>query len=177
VNWFSKQSAVMLAFLFVWYVIPKGPWTVVDAFGPSLFISDYTIDHKAWGVTSQFHTFVSHYLSAFLQVIRLMVLATRLIAVLNAGSWLTCYSFINPRLCFDSLSKPGNSLLRSESEFLLVDSLYTEDTETGKSQAAWSASSPELIWILGEINAETRLWNHSQSVNLSVGSERFLVVT
>jgi hypothetical protein len=36
-------------------------------------------------------------------------------------------------------------------------------------QAALSASSSELIWILGEINSEAKLWNRSQSVNLWPG--------
>jgi hypothetical protein len=35
-NWFSKQSASTLAFSFGWYVIPKGPWSGLGAFGPSL---------------------------------------------------------------------------------------------------------------------------------------------
>jgi hypothetical protein len=35
VNWFYKQSAITLAFLFGWYGIPTGPGTVVGAFGLS----------------------------------------------------------------------------------------------------------------------------------------------
>jgi hypothetical protein len=35
---------------------------------------------------------------------------------------------------------------------LHVDSLYAEAIEAVKSWAALSVSSPELIWILGEIN-------------------------
>jgi hypothetical protein len=30
-NWFCKQYAIALAFLFWWYVIPKASWTTVDA--------------------------------------------------------------------------------------------------------------------------------------------------
>ena len=47
------------------------------------------------------------------------------------------------------------SLSRSESVILLVDSLYAEAIEAVKSRAALSASSSELIWILGEISFET----------------------
>jgi hypothetical protein len=35
VNWFSKQSAITLAFSFEWFVILKGKWIAVAAFGPS----------------------------------------------------------------------------------------------------------------------------------------------
>jgi hypothetical protein len=80
VNWFSKQSAITLvfSFWFVWYVILKGPWITVGAFGPSLFIRDFVIRHRAWGVTSHCPTFVSHRSSAFLRVICLMVLEIQL---------------------------------------------------------------------------------------------------
>jgi hypothetical protein len=81
------------------FVIPKGPWTVVCAFGPFLFISDYATGHRAWGVISQFPTSVSHHSSAFLRVLRLMVLTTQLSAVLHAGSWVTSHSFLNLHLC------------------------------------------------------------------------------
>jgi hypothetical protein len=79
----------------------------------------------------------------------LMVLATQLNADLYAGSWVTCHSLLNLRLCF-RLSRPGRSLLRFKSVILLVDSLYTKAIEAVKSQAALSASSPELVWIRGE---------------------------
>jgi hypothetical protein len=36
---------------------------------------------------------------------------------------------------------------------------------------------PELILILGDIKFEAELWNHSQSVNFSIGCESFLVLT
>jgi hypothetical protein len=91
--WFSRSGDV----------IPKFPWTAVGTFGQSLFISDFAIDHRAWGVTSQFPTFVSHRSSAFLRVIRLMVSATQLTAVLHAGSPVTCHNFLNIRLCFNTL--------------------------------------------------------------------------
>jgi hypothetical protein len=49
----------------------------------------------------------------------------------------------------------------SESVTLLVVSLYAEGTESVKSRAALSASTPELISILGDINSEAGLWNWS----------------
>jgi hypothetical protein len=67
-------------------------------------------------------------------------------------------------------------LLRSESVILLVDCLYAEAIKAVKSQAALLASSSELIWILGETNLEAKLQNRSQSVNLSTGFERFIVL-
>jgi hypothetical protein len=176
VNWFSKLSAVMLAFSFRWYVVSNGPCTVVGAFGSSSFKSDYAIGHRPWSVTSQFHTFVSHHLNAFLRVIHLIVLVTQLTAVLHAGSWVTCCSFLNLHLCFSRLTRPGRYLLRSESVILHLDSLYAEAIEAVKSLTTLSASSPKLIWILDEFNSEARLWNRSQSVNLSAGSKRFLVL-
>jgi hypothetical protein len=108
-------------------------------------------------VTAQFPSFASHHLTAFLWFVHLMVLVTQLTAVLHAGSRVTCYSFLNLCLCFSRLSRPGVSLLRSESVILHVDSLYVEAIEAVKSWAALSDSSPKLIWILGEINSEARL--------------------
>jgi hypothetical protein len=87
----------------------------------------------------------------------------------------TCHSFLNFHLHFSRLSRQRRSLLRSESVILLVDSLYAEAIDAVKLWAPLSASSPKLIWILGEINSEARLWNYSQSVNFSTGSKRFLV--
>jgi hypothetical protein len=70
--------------------------------------------------------------------------------------WIPTYlpQFSYLRLRFSRLSRPGRSLLRSERVIFLVDSLYAEAIETVKSQAALSASSHELIWILCEINSE-----------------------
>jgi hypothetical protein len=45
----------------------------------------------------------------------------------------------------------------SRSVTLLVDSLYDEAVEAVKSRAALSASTPDLISLLGEINSEARL--------------------
>jgi hypothetical protein len=56
VNWFSKESAIVLAFSFMWYIIPKGPWIAVSAFDPFRFLNDFTLGHRSWGVTSQFPT-------------------------------------------------------------------------------------------------------------------------
>jgi hypothetical protein len=101
VNWFSKQSAIALAFSFGWYVIPEGPRIAVGAFGQFIFIRDFAIGHRAWGVASQFPNFVPHRFHAFLQIIRLMVLATKLTAVLHAGSWVACCRFLNLLSCLD----------------------------------------------------------------------------
>jgi hypothetical protein len=38
VNWYSKKSAVEVAFSSGWDLRAKGPWIAVGAFGPSLFI-------------------------------------------------------------------------------------------------------------------------------------------
>jgi hypothetical protein len=45
----------------------------------------------------------------------------------------------------------------SESLTLLVENLYAEATEAVKSRAALSASTPELLSILGDIISEARL--------------------
>jgi hypothetical protein len=45
----------------------------------------------------------------------------------------------------------------SESVTLLVDNLYAEAIEALKSRAALSASTLELILILGDINSQARL--------------------
>jgi hypothetical protein len=151
VNWFSRQSAITLAFSFRWYVILRGPGTAVGTFGPSLFISDFIAGHRAWGVTSQFPMFVSPHSNGLLQVIRLMIFATQLSAILNAESQVTCHGFLNLHWCFSKLSIQGISLLKSESVIFLVDSLYTECIEAVKSRDALFSSSSELISILGEI--------------------------
>jgi hypothetical protein len=110
VKWVSKQSAITLAFSFGWCVIPKGPWTVVGAFGPSLFIGDFAISHKLrYDLTVPFS---SYRLCAFLRVIRLMVSATQLTAALHAGSRVTYHSFLNLLLCFSRPSRPGGRRVR-----------------------------------------------------------------
>jgi hypothetical protein len=90
-------------------------------------------------------------------VIRLIAFVSRLTATLHAGSLVSCHNFLSLCLCFNNRSRPGQSLFISESVTLLVDSLYAEAIEVVKSGAALSASTPELISILGEINSETRL--------------------
>jgi hypothetical protein len=82
---------------------------------------------------------------------------TRLTAALHAISLVSCHNFLSLCLCFSKWSSPGRSFFMSESVTLLVDSLYAEAIETVKSRAALSASNPELISILGEINSEARL--------------------
>lgn len=86
VIWFSEQSAIVLAFSVGWCVIPIRLQTAVDVFGPSLFMSNFSIGHRTWVVTSQFPTFVPHCTSASLWVIPLMVLTTKLSVALHAGS-------------------------------------------------------------------------------------------
>jgi hypothetical protein len=108
-------------------------------------------------MTSHFPNFISHLSSAFLGVILLMVFVTQLSSVLHAGSRVICHCFHNLRLCFSRLSGQGRTLLKSESVIWFVDNLYAEAIEAVKSRTALSASSPDLIWILGEINSQARL--------------------
>jgi hypothetical protein len=49
------------------------------------------------------------------------------------------------------------TLFRVESLILLVDSLYAEAIDAVMSRAPLSASSPELISILGDIKSDARL--------------------
>jgi hypothetical protein len=86
VKWFSKQSAIMLAFSFGCYNVPKGPWTTGWCLWSIPFHKWFHISHRAQGVTSQFPTFISYRSTSFLQEIRLMVLATQLNAVLDPRS-------------------------------------------------------------------------------------------
>jgi hypothetical protein len=66
VKQFSERSEIALAFSIGWYLRPKGPFTVVRLFGPFLFLRDFTIGHKAWGLTSQFSIFPPNHSSSFL---------------------------------------------------------------------------------------------------------------
>jgi hypothetical protein len=52
VNWFSKQSSIMVDFTRGWYLRTKGSWIAIGAFDPSLLMKDFAIGHIAWGVTS-----------------------------------------------------------------------------------------------------------------------------
>jgi hypothetical protein len=94
---------------------------------------------------SQFPTLVSHRSSAFLRVISFMVLETQLSVVLHAGSQVICHSFLNFRLRFRKISRPGIYLLMSESVILLVASLYAESMEAVKSRTALSAFYSDSI--------------------------------
>jgi hypothetical protein len=58
VNWFSKQSAIVLAFSDGWNLRPQGPWMAVGALGPSLFRRDFAMGRIARGVTSVLPIFV-----------------------------------------------------------------------------------------------------------------------
>jgi hypothetical protein len=81
---------------------------------------------------------------------RRIAFETRLTAVLHPGSLVSCHSFLILFLYVNSRSKPGRSLFKSVKVILLVDSLYAEAIEAVKARAALSASTPELIWILGD---------------------------
>jgi hypothetical protein len=166
VNWFSKQSAIALAFSDGWNLRPEGPWIAVGVLGPSLFQRDLAMGQIAWGVTSVLPVFVSHRSSVFFGVTRLIEFVTQLTAVLHAGSLVSCRNCFSVRLCFNSQSRQGVSLFMSDSVTLLIASLCAKVTEAVKSRATLSASTHELISILGDINSEARLWNWSQSLNL-----------
>jgi hypothetical protein len=76
----SKQSATNLAFR-TCDIIPRGPWIAVAPtaiHGPSLFISDFTIDHKSLRYDLTVPCFCFHRSSAFLGVICLKFLVTQL---------------------------------------------------------------------------------------------------
>jgi hypothetical protein len=120
--------------------------------------------------------FVSHGSTAVIRVTRPIVFGTQSTVGLHAGSLVSCHNFLNPYF-FNKRSKPGRSLFRSERVILLVANLYAEAIEAVKSRAALSASSPELISVLAYTEAEASLWNFSQYVNFSAGSERSLVLT
>jgi hypothetical protein len=124
-----------------------------------------------------FPIFVSHRWSAHLWVTRLIAFETQLTAVLHAGSLVSYHKFLSHCLYFNNRSKPGRSLLICKSVILFVDSLYAEAIEAAKSRAVLSASTAELILILGDMNSEVRLWNRYQSVNFWTCSESFLILT
>jgi hypothetical protein len=78
-------------------------------------------------------------------------------AFLHPGSLVSCHNFLFLFSFFNSRSKPGRSLFNSDKVILLVDSLYAEAIEAVKALAALSASAPELISILGDIQFEASL--------------------
>jgi hypothetical protein len=96
------------------------------------FISDFAIALRAWGVTSQFSTSVSHRYSFFLPVIRLMALVTQLTAVLHAESQVTCHSFLKLCSCFSLISRPGRSLFRSDIVILPICRSYRGSKVAGR---------------------------------------------
>jgi hypothetical protein len=128
-------------------------------------------------VTSELPVLFSHRSSAFLRVIRLIDFVTQLTAVLHAGSLASTHNFLSLCLCYINRSKAWSSLFMFESVTLLVGHLYAETIEAVEWRAALSASTPDLILSWGDINSEARLWNRSQSVNFSTGSENFLILT
>jgi hypothetical protein len=103
--------------------------------------------HIALGVTSMIPIFVSHRSSALLRDIRLIDFETQLTAVLHAGFLGSCHNFLSLCFCFNNRSRPGTSLLMSESVILLVDNRYAEAVEAVNSHAALLAPTSELISI------------------------------
>jgi hypothetical protein len=87
---------------------------------------------------------------------RLIALETRLTAVLHPGSLVSCHSFLILFLYFNSRSGPGRSLFNLVNVLLLIVSLYAEAIGAVKARAALSASTSELILILGDIKFEAR---------------------
>jgi hypothetical protein len=85
-----------------------------------------------------FAIFVSHRSSAFLRINRLIDFVTQLTVVLRVGSLVSCHNFLSLFFSFNSGSKPGRSVLTSESVTFLVDNLYAKAVEAG----------------LGDINSE-----------------------
>jgi hypothetical protein len=118
VNWFSKQSAITLAFSDEWNLRPEGPRIAVGALGPSLFRRGIAMGHIAWGVISELPNFVSHRSSHSSDWFRDPVNC-------NFTCWIlvSCHNFLVLCLCFIIWSEPGRSLFMSESVILLVDNL------------------------------------------------------
>jgi hypothetical protein len=108
-------------------------------------------------VPLQFPNFLSHRSSGFLRVIRLMILATQLTALLHTGSRVTCPSFLKLCLRFGRLSRQGRVSLRIEGVIFLVGNPYAEAVEAVSRGPLNRFLPPELISILGEINSEARL--------------------
>jgi hypothetical protein len=86
-----------------------------------------------------------------------MAFVTQLTAVLQVGSLVSYHSFLSLCSCFNSRSKPGTWVFTSEILTLLVDNLYADAIEAVNSRAALSASTPVLIYNLGDIKSEARL--------------------
>jgi hypothetical protein len=73
----------------------KGPWIANGAFGPPLFMRNFAIGHIDWGVTFQFANLVSHLSSDLFQTIFPIFGVTEFIAVLHAGSLVSCHNFLS----------------------------------------------------------------------------------
>jgi hypothetical protein len=112
--------------------------------------------HIAWGLTSVFANIVSHRSSAFFRVMRVIAFETQFTAVLHPGSLVSCHtSSSSSYILTADLDQVDRCLILIV--ILLVDSLYAEATEAVKSRAALSASTPDFIYILGDIKFEARL--------------------
>jgi hypothetical protein len=78
---------------------PKLPWIADGAFSTPLSERDSAIRRIVWGVTSQFANFVSHLSSALFRTVLLTLRVTQFIAVLHAGSLVSCHYFLSFLLC------------------------------------------------------------------------------
>jgi hypothetical protein len=92
-NWFSKQSTIMLALSIEYYTEVRGQW-IAEAFGPLLFQRDFAIGHTAWSVTLQSVNSVSPLSSAHFQTIPLILQVTQFTAVLHDESMISCHYFL-----------------------------------------------------------------------------------
>jgi len=83
----SRQSEIALDFSDWTNLRPKGPWIVVCAFGPFLFIRHFTIGHITWGVTSQLFTFLTKFSIASVRVTLRIVFVIQLTAFYKVYPW------------------------------------------------------------------------------------------
>jgi hypothetical protein len=166
VYWFCKNSTIVMALTTGLYFRLKRPWMAVGALSSSLFVRDFAMGHIAWGATSVFASFVSHRTSASFRGMRLIAFETQFTAVLHVGSLVSCHNFLIIFIYFNNRSRPGRSLFNSDKVIIPFDSRYAEVTEAVKARPNLSASTQELISIVGDIKLEVRLWNRSQSVTI-----------
>jgi hypothetical protein len=87
----------------------------------------------------QFVNFVSHLSSSVFRTILLIFQVTQFIAILHAGSLVSCCNFQSFLVCFSNRSRPDISYFQSKIVIFLVDSLYARAIEAAQSCAALSA--------------------------------------
>jgi hypothetical protein len=93
----------------------------------------------------------------FFRVMCLIAFEAKFIVVLNYASLISCHNFLILFLYFNIRSRPDRSLFISDKLILLDASLHAEAIDAVKLRAALSASSPELMLILGDIEYEVVL--------------------